>query len=92
MKKFAFQNRVLQRDRVLERRVLEREYCIRNVALILNDLIQRVVQSKDRILSANDRSRQTPRETSPTFVNYIFFHELWRTLGKHSESVKYTGG
>ena len=29
MKNFAFQNRVLQRDRVLERRVLEREYCIR---------------------------------------------------------------
>ena len=28
MKNFAFQNRVLQRDRVLERRVLEREYCI----------------------------------------------------------------
>ena len=27
MKNFAFQNRVLQRDRVLERRVLEREYC-----------------------------------------------------------------
>ena len=24
----AFQNRVLQRDRVLERRVLEKEYCI----------------------------------------------------------------
>jgi hypothetical protein len=28
MKNFAFQNRVLQNDRVLERRVLEREYCI----------------------------------------------------------------
>ena len=28
MKNFAFQNRVLQRDQVLERRVLEREYCI----------------------------------------------------------------
>ena len=29
MKNFAFQNRVLWRDRVLERRVLEREYCIK---------------------------------------------------------------
>ena len=28
MNNFAFQNRALQRDRVLERRVLEREYCI----------------------------------------------------------------
>jgi hypothetical protein len=27
MKNIAFQNLVLQRDRVLERRVLEREYC-----------------------------------------------------------------
>ena len=27
MKNFAFQNHVLQRDRVLERRVLERYYC-----------------------------------------------------------------
>jgi hypothetical protein len=28
MKNFAFQTRVLQRDRVLERRVRERKYCI----------------------------------------------------------------
>ena len=28
MKNFAIQNRVLQRDRVLQRRVLERYYCI----------------------------------------------------------------
>ena len=27
MKNFAIQNRVLQRDRVLQRRVLERYYC-----------------------------------------------------------------
>ena len=29
MKNFAIQNRVLQRDRVLQRRVLERYYCTR---------------------------------------------------------------
>ena len=28
MKNLAIQNRVLQRDRVLQRRVLERDYCI----------------------------------------------------------------
>ena len=40
MKNFAFQNRVLQRDRVLERRILEREYCMLNKELKLWGSVQ----------------------------------------------------
>ena len=41
MKNFAIQNRVLQRDRVLQRRVLERYYCIQrdnasNICLVFS--------------------------------------------------------
>ena len=36
MKNFAIQNRVLQRDRVLQRRVLERCYCTSNRFKLLN--------------------------------------------------------
>ena len=34
MKNFAIQNRVLQRDRVLQRRVLERYYCMPNLLTV----------------------------------------------------------
>ena len=40
MKNFVFQNRVLQRDRVLERRILEREYCMLNKELKLWGSVQ----------------------------------------------------
>ena len=49
MKNFAIQNRVLQRDRVLQRRVLERYYCTSRKSVIVPALSKRAGQVFQRV-------------------------------------------